>query len=245
MALVAATACAALLSCALPERDAVTATPSPGIAGSAPVAREETLAAQYATLSANEGKVFAFDPAMSEVRIYVFRAGRAAKLGHNHVLSAPSFHAFAYVPPDPAATRFDLEFRLDELEIDNPSYRGALGSAYASPLSAEAIEGTRDHMLGSDNMQADRHPWVRVRSLRVIGEGPKVAAEVEVEVHGQRRPMWVPLGVELSADRLAVSGSMVIRQTDFGAKPYSVLGGLIAVQDELVVEFRLKSGGTA
>ncbi len=197
----------------------------------------------YAGLATAGGKVFKLDPKLSSVRIYAFRAGRAAKVGHNHVLSAPQFTGFFHLPASGTAdARFDLEFRLDQLEIDNPEYRATLGRAFASVLSAEAIEGTRDHMLGADNLQADRFPLVRVHSLAIAGEAPKFAARVQVEMHGQKREIWVPLDVQGLPDRLAVSGSFVLRQTDFGAQPYSVLGGLIAVQDEVVIEFKLAGG---
>ena len=143
-------------------------------------------------------------------------------------------------------TRFDLEFRLDQLEIDNTIYRSELGQAFATVLSSAAIEGTREHMLGPDNLQADKYPFVRVRSVAISGEVPKLAAQVEIEMHGQKRQMWIPLAVDGLPDKLNVSGSFVLRQSDFGAKPYSVLGGLLAVQDEVVIEFKLSgvSGNT-
>jgi polyisoprenoid-binding protein YceI len=194
----------------------------------------------YSELGQAGGKVFTLDPKTSMVRIYAFRTGRAAKLGHNHVLSAPQFTGFFYLPPSGTSnSRFDLEFRLDQLEIDNPEYRSLLGSAFSSVLSHEAIEGTREHMLGEDNMQAEKFPFVRIHSLQVSGEFPKFAAKVQVDMHGQKREMWVPLSVEGLPDRLSVAGSFVLRQTDFGAQPYSVLGGMLAVQDEIVIEFKL------
>ena len=51
--------------------------------------------------------------------------------------------------------------------------------------------------------------------------------------------MWVPLTVTGPPQYLQVQGSMVLRQTDFGVRPYSVLGGLLAVQDAVVVDFTL------
>jgi hypothetical protein len=198
------------------------------------------LDAQYATLRQGGGKVFELSPADSAVRIFAFRAGQAAKVGHNHVLSAPRFKGYFYLPPSgPAASRFDLEFRLDQLEIDDPAIRGRLGSAFASVLTAAAIEGTREHMLGSDNLEADRFPFVRIHSVAIAGEVPKFAAMVEVEMHGQRRRMAVPLTVKGLPDSLSATGAFVLRQSDFGAKPYSVLGGLLAVEDDVVVEFEL------
>ncbi len=226
----------ALLSC--------TAASPPAQTGAAQVTREEgqpNLKAIYSKLGAEGGKVFMLDPKDSTVRIYAFRGGRAAKVGHNHVLSAPQFTGYFYLPPGGTSNaRFDLAFRLDQLEVDNPEYRKALGPAFASVLSREAIEGTREHMLGADNLQADQFPFVRIHSLQISGESPKFAVQVQVEMHGQKREMWVPLTVEGLPDRLSVAGSFVVRQTDFGAKPYSVLGGMLAVQDEVIIEFKLQ-----
>lgn len=201
---------------------------------------EEDLRAEYAAMGQMKGKVFALDPGKSIVRIYVFRGGLAARLGHDHVVSAPQFVGFYFLPATGASGgRFDLEFRLDQLEIDDPASRPALGSAFTSDLSREDIEGARRHMLGADNLQADEFPLVRVHSVRITGDSPKFAADIQIRMHGRTREMWVPVDVEGLPDHLSVAGSFVLRQTDFGAKPYSVLGGLLAVKDEVVIDFKL------
>ncbi len=215
---------------------ATSAAPNPAT----PQAASEPLAATYARLGQDGARVITLDPATSSVRIYVFRDGRAARLGHNHVLSAPRFTGFVSLPASGTAdARFDLEFRLDELEIDNPAYRAGLGAAFASVLSPDAIQGTRDHMLGESNMQAARFPTVRIHCLRISGESPHFAAQVAVQMHGTTREMWIPLAVTGLPEHLAVSGAFVLRQTDFGIHPYSVAGGLLAVKDEVVVDFAL------
>jgi hypothetical protein len=230
-----AAAAAALLSC--------DATLRPSQTGTAPTAESgdrADLQAIYSEIGRAGGKVFTLAPQDSVVRIYAFRAGRAARLGHNHVLSAPQFTGFFHLPASGAANgRFDLVFRLDQLEIDNPAYRSALGAAFSTVLSPEAREGTREHMLGANDLQADRFPLVRIHSLQISGEAPKFAAKIQVEMHGQRQEIWIPLDVEGLPDRLAVSGSFVLRQTDFGAQPLSLLGGLLSVQDEVVLDFKL------
>jgi polyisoprenoid-binding protein YceI len=198
------------------------------------------LRAEYAAMAQAKGKVFTLDPDKSVVRIYVFRGGVAARAGHNHVVSAPQFVGFYYLPASGASDgRFDLEFRLDQLKIDDPASETALGGAFMSRLSTEDIAGARRHMLGPDNLQADKYPLVRVHSIRIVGEAPKFAADIQVTMHGQVRELWVPLTVTGLPDHLTVAGSFVLRQSDFGVKPYSVLHGLLAVQDELVIEFNL------
>jgi polyisoprenoid-binding protein YceI len=218
------------------------AAPQPVRGGAATAVQAPSVSwkATYSGLAQSGGKVYQLDPKQSAIRIFAFRGGRAAKVGHNHVLSAPSFTGFAFVASSGVAeSRFDIEFRLDQLEIDNPEYRGALGAAFASFLSKEAIDGTREHMLGEDNFQADRFPYVQVHGLQLSGEAPKLAAKVQFELHGQQREVWVPLTAEFLPDRIVVSGSFILRQSDFGVHPYTVLGGLLAVQDEVVVEFKL------
>ena len=233
----AVAAAIALLNCTVPPP----ASPTAGGTSSVQSDRQAELKAEYSTLGkTGGGKVFTLDPGRSTVRIYVFRGGRAATVGHNHVLSAPRFIGFFYLPAAGAANgRFDLAFRLDQLEIDNPKYRAGLGNAFSSILSSEDIQGARAHMLGEHNLQAGQFPFVRVHSLRIAGESPKFAAKVQIEMHGQRQALWIPLNVEGLPEHLAVSGSFVLRQTDLGVQPYSVMGGFLAVQDEVVIEFKL------
>ncbi len=230
-----AVAAMTLLSC--------TVTPPASPTGGPAAARGDPgaeLKAEYSPLRKGGGRVFTLDPGKSTVRIYVFRGGRAATAGHNHVLSAPHFAGFLYLPATGAAKgRFDLAFRLDQLEIDNPRYRSALGDAFSSVLTREDIKGVREHMLGANNMQADKFPFVRVHSLQITGEPPKLAAKVEIEMHGQQQAMWIPLSVEGLPEHVSVAGSFVLRQTDFGVQPYSVFGGFLAVQNEVVIEFKL------
>jgi polyisoprenoid-binding protein YceI len=227
--------CAALMACRSAPLPAVEPGPTAPVPSSAQV-----WAAQYAKLAAAGGTLLHLDPRRSTVRILVFRGGRAPKLGHNHVLAAPDFTGYLFVPAAGAAdARFDLEFRLDRLDLDDPRIRATLGPAFAAGLTPGDIANTRAHMLGDDNLQADRYPYVRIRSLQITGEGPAYAAQVEVEMHGRRRAQWLALTAEGLPQRLALDGSFVLRQSDFGVHPYSALGGLIAVQDEVLVRFSL------
>jgi hypothetical protein len=228
-------AAAALLSCSAPLRP-----PQTGPAPTAALGEPADLRAIYSEIGRIGGRVFTLAPKDSVVRIYAFRAGRAARLGHNHVVSAPHFTGFFHLPTGgPANSRFDLVFRLDQLEIDDPASRFNLGAAFSAVLSPEDIASTREHLLGADNLQADQFPFVRIHSLQISGEAPKFAAKVQIEMHGQKQEVWIPLDVEGLPDRLSVSGSFVLRQTDFGVQPYSLLGGLFSVQNEVVLDFKL------
>jgi len=202
------------------------------------------MAARYQALARSGGKLFAFDPKTSNIRIYVFRGGNAANLGHSHVLSAPHFEACFYLPPDGARhAQFDLEFRLDQLEVDNSRIRAQLGGIFAREVSADDIAGTREHMLGERSLQAERFPTVHVHSQHITGDAPRFAADVDITLHGGTHRYSVPIRVVGLPERLSASGSLVLRQSDFGVQPYTVLGGLLAVEDEIVLEFELNGAG--
>lgn len=163
----------------------------------------------------------------NELRILVFRAGAAARLGHNHVLRAGDLRV-----EWPAAGPV-LRFRLEALDIDPPTLRARLGAAFESALDDEARAGTRGNLLKA--LDAAAHPEVVVRTLQQLGEGGRRAVEAEITLHGVTRRQWLVVEVEGRRAR----GQAVVRQSDFGIQPFTVLGGLLAVQDALVVEFEL------
>lgn len=231
--------CVALLAVSLLLAGCAGAPATP--TGPAQPAHTSELAATYAALQATGGGTWALNPARSDVRIYAFRAGRAAAMGHNHVLTAPEFVGYFHRGTQAmGAMLFDLQFRLDQLILDDARLRATLGQGFASEMSDDAIASTRKNMLGTNGLQAQQFPWVRIRSLQIVGEAPKFAAQVAVELHGQTRAMWVALTTTGWPERLQVTGSLVLRQTDFGLQPFSVLGGLLAVEDAVVVDFALE-----
>jgi hypothetical protein len=155
-------------------------------------------------------------------------------------LSAPKLAGYFHLPREGTSKAgFELAFRLDELQLDAAEERARLGSAFASEFTPEDIQSTREHMLGVENLQAQQFPWVRIDSLQIVGEPPKFAAQVRVELHGRQQPTWIALNVEGLPDHLAVTGALVLRQSDFGVHPYSALGGLLAIQDAVLIEFHL------
>jgi len=209
--------------------------PRPSSAGA-----ELPLRAQYQAL-AQAGPVYAVDAAASKVRIYVYRAGAlAARLGHNHVLSAPKFEGYISVPSDQAAdARFDLSVPWADLVIDDPSTRQETGGNFSGVRDQSDIDGTRKNMLGAHGFEADRFPNVRLRSVAIEGDWPMLIAQVEITLHGVTQTQAVALHVERSATGLKVRGGLTLKQSDFGVAPLSILGGLVKVQDAVAIQFEL------
>lgn len=60
-------------------------------------------------------------------------------------------------------------------------------------------------------------------------------------LHGQSRTLTLPLQTR-GTDPLTADGSITLKQTDFGITPYAVLGGAIAVLDEISLRYHLVAG---
>lgn len=223
--------------------------PAPSTAPAAPAPAANTAKAaasgscgQWLGLQqAGEGRLYGLDGAQTTLRILVYRGGRLASLGHNHVIAAEQ-HAVGqiYLPKDGLATAgAELGFRLDQLVLDAPAWRTAMGGDFAKILSEADIAGTRANMLKA--LDAARFPVVTAVTRTVEGGWPRPVLKLDVTLHGQTRTLDLPVeAARPEGDQpLKARGRLVLRQTDFGIQPFTVLGGLLAIQDPLVVELDL------
>lgn len=174
--------------------------------------------------------VFAVAPRESLLAVTVRRAGLLARLGHDHVVASHDLSGFA----SPAAGRADLEFRADRLAVDEPALR--LDAGLGPQPSAASVEGTRTNML-SRVLEAQRFPVVRLHAERIAGTADRL--RVAITLHGVTRSVEVPATIVTGPDSIRASGSVRLRQTDFGIAPLSVAGGLLAVADPIDVRFRI------
>lgn len=207
--------------------------PAGALAASVPSACPGWLGAQQR----GEGRLYRVDPAASQVRIHVFRGGRLAKVGHNHVLGVERLGGHVFVPTDGiAGAGLDLAFRIDDVAIDKPEWRTPLGPEFASTPSASDIAGTRANMLKA--IEAERFPVITMRSASVGGAFPMLAVKLAIQWHGQTKELDVPVrvGRPRADSPLRAQAALVLRQSDFGITPFAVLGGLLAIQDELTVD---------
>src|SRR3546814_6232367 len=125
----------------------------------ADAATGEALRAEYTALARRSGQSYVIDGAGSQLLIYAYRGGAAARLGHNHVLRAAQIEGYVHVPTTAAAgARFDLRVPLAQLVIDEPELRAATGDAFAGERSPSDIAGTQHNMLGPQGLDASRFP---------------------------------------------------------------------------------------
>ncbi|TWI67644.1 YceI-like domain-containing protein [Pseudoduganella lurida] len=162
------------------------------------------------------------------VAVTVRRGGALARLGHDHVVAARRIAGYA----DPRQGRAVLRFRLDEMTVDEAGLRQEAG--LAKQPSADAIAGTRENML-TKVLDAARFPFVEIRAQRLAGDTAHL--QTDITLHGVTRRYLVPSVLATAPAGLVARGTLVLKQTDFGITPFSVLGGAMAVQDDMEIRF--------
>jgi hypothetical protein len=196
---------------------------------------------RYQGLQKEAGVVFGLDPAHSDIRIYAFRAGLGARFGHNHVLSVPRFSGLAWTPEKGLrGASADIGFRLADLALDAPALRAATGGAFGTALTDADIRATFEHLVGEQGFQSVSFPWIEIATTVEAGEVPVAIADVALTLHGETHHQRVMLKVQADAQHLEASGMLTFRQGDYGLKPYAVMGGLLAVDDLVAIEFTLR-----
>lgn len=197
----------------------------------APLAPAPDLHEQWYRQAEQAGqKVLRIDAARSLIAITVRRGGVLGRLGHDHVIASGDLVGF--VAPDEG--RADFYFRLDQLRVDEPQLRRAAG--LTTEPSKEAIEGTRNNMLGTV-LDAPRFPLVRLHARRA-GRGGQML-RLTITLHGVTRSVDVPTRIEASDGEIVASGTLQLLQTDFGITPMSVMGGALSVLDRIDLRFRI------
>jgi hypothetical protein len=200
--------------------------PAPRPESAAPALDE----AYYRDAAEHGRPVYRIEPGESLVLIRVHRGGRLASMGHDHVVSSREPRGFI----DMEKGRCDLYVAVESLVVDDPAQRAAAG--FDSTPSESDIAGTRSNMLDKV-LEAERFPFVVVR----VGALTRDVLEAQISLHGVTRPVRIPAKIDSSPERIGVTGSFALKQTDFGIEPFSVLGGALTVQDEVELSFALRA----
>jgi polyisoprenoid-binding protein YceI len=172
------------------------------------------------SLSAQAGS--AIDAQRSQITVHVGKSG-VFGAGHEHDVRAP-IASGTITTSDNAMVEFKI--RAADMKV--------LPEAKVSVKDHEQIQqNMQEHVL-----ESGKFPEIEFRSSKIS----KTAANEwkvtgTLRLHGTAKLIQLP--VELRGD--AYTGSVKIKQTDFGITPIKVAGGLVRVRDELAIEFRIYS----
>jgi polyisoprenoid-binding protein YceI len=146
-------------------------------------------------------------------------------LAHEHLVSAPIAMGRIVFGLSPAV---EIAFNARDLVVQpNPKISDKDQRKIQQTMQEEVIE-------------AGRFPEIRFESTQVMQVGPESWQVLgRLTLHGTSRN----LTLSVRRNRNAFTGSVQIKQTDFGIRPQTVAGGLIQVKDEVDVEFAIVTGG--
>jgi YceI-like domain len=184
-------------------------------------------------------RAYHIDSAQSELRLLVHRAGPMARFGHNHVMVHRTVGGWVDAAGPASAASFALRVPVADFIVDDVEARAAEGPDFSEEIQEDARSGTRHNMLGAALLDAERFPAITLTSVSVTQAPGKLVATLAVEVAGHESTLMVPFTLDASEGRLAASGTVVLRQSEMGLSPFSVMLGALQVQDELTVKFKL------
>ena len=174
----------------------------------------------------------------SEVRMFAYRSGKLASLGHNHVVVSNELHGTVYVHDDIGKSGMDVVMPLASLIVDQQQHRAQAGEEFSTKLSPDVIAGTKRNML-KKVLDATNYPEVRVTAASTKGKPDNLKLVTCISLNGEQREMAVPVDVRFDDRQLIATGEMEISQTAFGVTPYSVMLGALAVHDIVKVKYRI------
>ena len=158
-----------------------------------------------------------FGPENARLTVRTGRTGAASKAGHDLLIEVKSWSATLDPEADPALT----------LTADSRSLRVLEGTGGVQALDDDDRAGIRQTI---DDEVLEGTP-IEFRSTR-FEPGDPIRVEGDLELRGELRPIAFEL---VSGADGGLVGTAIVKQTDWGMKPYSALFGTLKVADEVEV----------
>ena len=183
-----------------------------------------------------DGPAAAGDVDLQGSRVYVLVRKRG--LGHDHAVMGPL--RAGHVRLGAAEAAGSLVFDMTGFRADTPEARKLLS------LEGETDEDTRRqvdaNMLGPAVLHVEKHPTATFEIRSSLPSSRPAAADKKAfdlvgtfTLHGVSRPLSVRVEVEAAGPVDRLWGGFAVKQTDHGMKPFSKLGGVVGVADELTI----------
>ena len=171
-----------------------------------------------------------FGPENGALWVRTGRTGGAAQAGHDLLIHVTAWQATLEVGEDPAQTSIVLDADATSLRV-----REGIGGmqALGDDDKASIQETIDDEVLKRMDIE------FRSTAVQIPADGSKISVQGELTLVGKARPIAFDLTV---GDDGKLSGSTVVKQTNWGITPYSTLFGALKVGDEVKVVIDASSG---
>jgi polyisoprenoid-binding protein YceI len=190
------------------------------------------LALSASWAQAPSAAVYSIDPAHSRIELTVFRSGLLKMIGHDHAIAAKSFSGQVRLNPGnmrDSSVQLDIDAR-SLVVLDDPS------------VSERDRQQIQANMEGAKVLNVQEFPQIVFHSTGVNGDATapnRLLLRGRLNLHGVEKEMAFPVQVHREANRLRVTGTAVVTQTDFGIKPIKVAAGGLRAKDRISVKFEI------
>jgi polyisoprenoid-binding protein YceI len=172
-----------------------------------------------------------FGPGNATLSVRTGRTGAAAKAGHNLLIHVTAWQATLVIGAEPADTSVVLDADATSLRVRE----GTGGMQALSDDDKASIQQTID-----DDVLKRKGIEFRSTTVHTDPDGSRINVNGELSIVGETRPFVFDLAV--GADG-RLSGSAIVKQSDWGITPYSTLFGALKVVDEVEVVIDAIGGG--
>jgi polyisoprenoid-binding protein YceI len=163
---------------------------------------------------------YRFGPNNGTLAVNTGRTGAVAKAGHDLLLHVTGWEGTLEIAADSGPSR--LEVRADGSSLKVQEGTGGM-QALDDDDKANIEQTIDDEVLRRDQIT------FRSTDVTAAGDGLRVTGDLTLLGH------TAPLALDVAVNDGTLTAAGVIRQTDFGMKPYSALFGALKVADEVRV----------
>jgi polyisoprenoid-binding protein YceI len=180
-------------------------------------------------------RTFAIDGNASSASAHVGKTGIGSFAGHEHTVIAQTIQGEVVLDPE------DLSRSSVDLIVDARS----LKVREEGEPEGDAAK-VQQAMRGPGVLDIARYATIHFGSLAVTGKPAApgsydLTVSGEISLHGIVKALSLPVHVETRGDLLTASGKLVVKQTDFGIEPTMAAGGMVRVENEVALTFRINA----
>jgi polyisoprenoid-binding protein YceI len=152
--------------------------------------------------------------------------------GHAHqVMARQIAGTIAFDPNAPAQSTVHMTIETAHLEV------------VPAGEPADDVPKIQETMESAQVLDVARYPAITFASTAIAVQrrtatGVDATVTGDLTLHGQTRPISVPVTAQVGNDSVTVDGRMTVKQTDYGIKPVTV-AGVVSVKDTLTIRFTI------
>jgi len=169
---------------------------------------------------------FDIGPSSGTFRLHTTREGMAKKIGHDLVIEATSWSAKVNADGE------DVSRSTATVTVDTRSFKVISGEGGAKPLSDKDRKDIEEN-INKKVLNTSKFPEITFASTSVKSAGgDNLTVLGDLTIMGTARP--ASMDITIAGDK--ATGTMALKQSDWGIKPFSALMGALKLADALTIQ---------